>query len=105
MPQLRRVVLGFNPDRAAQAVSPAMLVEYHGKPKKAIRSEHLSFWGLLVGNNAVIICPFSSPMWPLECSESLCSDMQSLRLSELCSAYTTNSTASAGGGPPTVSTL
>src|SRR5437763_16754574 len=37
--------------------------------------------------------------------ENLCSAMPSLRLSESSSTYTRNSTSSAGGGPPTVSTL
>ncbi len=42
---------------------------------------------------------------PVECSESLCVETLSLRLSESSSIHTRNSTASAGGGPPTVSTL
>jgi hypothetical protein len=41
----------------------------------------------------------------LASSESLRSETSSLRLSENSSIYTRNSTASAGGDPPTVSTL
>lgn len=41
----------------------------------------------------------------LASSESLRSETPSLRLSESCSIYTRNNTSSAGGGPPTVSTL
>src|SRR5713226_676508 len=88
---------------AASLACCARSIAWEADKSNAFRESH--FWGVFGRKQCGHPLPSFFVMPPVECSDNLCSDSQSLRLSESSSVYTRNSTVSAGGGPPTVSTL